>query len=91
MRSRSTDSSFPDEYIHLLPGTDNAKARIKSDTDKEITTRTGIDKANVAHLSELTRLEIFIIGHRQDGGKSTARTTGLTLDHPHHYRLYQAH
>jgi hypothetical protein len=38
---------------------------IKFDTDKPETTRPGTDEAKAAHLSELTRPDIFIIGHRQ--------------------------
>ena len=61
--------SSSDEATHILPGTDEAKARhTVSYTDKADTTRPGTDEAKADHLSELTRPDIFIIGHRQAGG-----------------------
>ncbi|EMS48306.1 hypothetical protein TRIUR3_08749 [Triticum urartu] len=68
-RSHFTDMSSSDEAIHVLPGTDEAKARhTVSDTDEADTTRPGTDEAKADHLSELTRPDIFIIGHRQARG-----------------------
>jgi hypothetical protein len=65
---------------------------IKFDTDEADTTRPGADEEKAAHLSELTRPGIFIIGHRQDGGirLSIAGATDLLLYLPHHHRLHQA-
>lgn len=39
-----------------------------SDTNEADTTRPGTDEAKATHLSELTKPDIFIIGHRQAGG-----------------------
>lgn len=56
---------------------------ITSDTDKADTTRPGTDEAKAAHLSELTRPDIFILERRQAEGiwLSIARATRVPL-HP---------
>ncbi|CAM0949669.1 unnamed protein product [Alopecurus aequalis] len=69
---------------------------IMSDTDEADTIRPGTDEAKAAHLSELTRPDIFIIGHRQAGGirLSTVGATDVPLRLPLHHHLiivYTAH
>ena len=69
---------------------------IQSDTDKADTTRPGTDEAKAAHLSELTRPDIFIIGHQQAEGiqLSIAGATDVPLHSSiplhHHHRLHRA-
>jgi hypothetical protein len=66
---------------------------IKSDTNKADNTRSDTDEAKDAHLYELTRPDIFIIGHRQAGDiwLNIAGATDLPLYIPHHHHLHQAH
>ncbi|CAM0881602.1 unnamed protein product [Alopecurus aequalis] len=60
-----------------------------SDTDEADTTKPGTDEAKAAHLSELTRPDIFIIGHRQARGiqPSIAGATDVPLHLPLHHHL----
>ena len=67
-----------------------------SDADEADTTRPGTDEAKATHLSELTRPDIFIIGHRQAGGirqriaGATDVPLRLSISPHHHHRLHRA-
>ena len=83
-RSYSTDMSFSDEANHFLPGTDEAKASHHVRHRRGGHHQARYRRGEAAHLSELTRPDIFIIGHRQAGGirLSIAGATDVPLRLP---------
>ena len=95
-RSHSPTCLFPMKQPISCRAPTRRRQDTMSDADEADTTRPGTDEAKAAHLSELTRPDIFIIGHRQARGirqriaGATDVPLRLSISPHHHHRLHRA-